>query len=218
MRSRGAFEVWAHALVSMVGAAVLTACSAAPAGSKPPPAWSSGSPGAGQVASGLEAERLFPLVDGHVYQYRTSTDEGASGLLVARVHRSSARVGELRTPSGTRRFEYREEGLAILREGAWVLVFRLPMGEGTWRGEHGGTARWDAQGLRVDTPSGAHEGCARVVEERGGDRPARFATTFCPGVGVAVLEASSGGALERADLAYVGPPFELGPEGTTRIP
>lgn len=210
----------------LLGALALAAsCAAHPSGTPEPtsaagsePGWSSSRQGAVQAASGLEVESWFPLIDGHVYQYRTSAEDGAAGMLVARVHRASDRVGELRTPSGTRRFEYRDEGLVTLREGAWVQVFRLPVGDGTWRGEHGGTSRWDAQNLRVMAPSGVHEGCARVVEERGGDRPARFATTFCPGVGVVVLEASSGGALERADLAYVGPPLDIGPDGTKRMP
>jgi hypothetical protein len=201
-------------------AASLAACSGEAPPPRGPPAWSSGARGAVGVTSGLPAEQWFPLVDGNVYQYRTSDDEGPGGLLVARVHRASASVGELRTPSGTRRFTYRPDGLATLnKDGVWALVFRLPIEQGpTWRGEHGGMARWDALDVEVEVPAGRYRGCARVLEEQRGDRPARFVTTFCPDVGVVLLDAAGGGALERAELAYVGPPFELGPEGVRRVP
>ncbi len=185
---------------------------------KGPPAWSSAR-GDRAARSGTEAESWFPLVDGNIFQYRTLVDDGAGGVLPARAFRTSGKLGELRMPSGTRRFEYREEGLATLtKDGFWMLVFKLPVAIGpTWRGEHGGIARWDATDLAVEVPAGKFTGCARVVEERGGDRPALFATTFCPGTGVVVLEAAGAGAHERAELTYAGPPFDLGPEGTKRV-
>lgn len=210
----------------VVVAIACAACADPPPPVKAAPGWTAGR-GDATARSGLPAETWFPLVDGTIFQYRTTSEGGASeadgpqaGILPARVFRSSARVGELRMPSGTRRFEYRDDGLATLtRDGVWAMVFRLPAEVGpTWRGEHGGTARWEAVDLAVEVPAGRFTGCARVREERGGDRPAVFATTFCPGTGVVVLEAAGGGAAERAELVYAGPPLDLGPDGTKRLP
>jgi hypothetical protein len=39
------------------------------------------------------------------------------------------------------------------------------------------------------------------------------ATTFCPDVGIVLLEAASGAAIERAELKSYGPPVEIGPDG-----
>jgi len=214
-------------IVVLLPGAVL-ALAAAACGDPPPPprtapAWSSQGAGDRAARSGLAAESWFPLVDGTILQFRTSaeSDEGpGGGILPARVFRASARLGELRMPSGTRRFEYREDGVATLnRDGVWTLLLRLPVEPGaTWRGEHGGTARWEAVDLAVDVPAGRFTGCARVREERGGDRPAVYATTFCPGTGVVILEAASGAVVERAELVYAGPPLDLGPDGVVRVP
>lgn len=187
------------------------------------PAWSAGGAGDRAARSGYASEEWFPLVDGTILQYRTTTesDDGpGGGILPARVFRASARLGELRMPSGTRRFEFREDGVATLnRDGVWTLLLRLPVEPGpTWRGEHGGTARWEAVDLAVDVPAGRFTGCARVREERGGDRPAVYATTFCPGTGVVILEAASGAVVERAELVYAGAPLDLGPDGVVRVP
>ena len=96
-------------------------------------------------------------------------------------------------------------------------MLKLPVDPTTsWRGEHGGKTRWDGSQIPVDVKAGHFDGCARIVEERGGDRPARFVTTLCPDVGVVLLEASQGEIAERAELSYYGEPLDLGPEGTKR--
>lgn len=177
--------------------------------------WTAPSKGQRNVSSGYDAERLFPLVDGHVYHYVTQNETGDRGLLVARVHRADASSGELRFPSGVRRFEYTAEGVRIASgagEGAWLL--RTPVAQGaSWRGEHGGTTTVAAVGMRVETPAGTFEDCVRTLEQRGGDRPVRFETTFCPGVGVVAVEAASGASYERADLKSYGPAVSVGPDG-----
>jgi hypothetical protein len=209
-------------LALVLAAAVVAGCAGAAPPARSAPAWSSSGAGDPAARSGLASEEWFPLVDGTILQYRTTSegDAAGSGILPARAFRASARTGELRMPSGTRRFEYRPDGVATLnRDGVWVLLFELPIApETTWRGEHGGTARWDAIDVAVEVPAGRFTGCARVREERGGDRPAVFATTFCPGTGVVLLEAMGGGAAERAELVYAGPPLDLGPDGLRRVP
>lgn len=212
--------VRSHVRALAVAAVLAAACGEGTPEAKGPPAWSSGGRGDRAARSGTEAESWFPLVDGNVFQYRTVVDDAPGGVLPLRAFRTSNRLGELRTPSGNRRFEYRDQGLAVLnKDGFWMMVFQVPVATGgpTWRGEHGGIARWDATDLAVEVPAGRFAGCARVVEERGGDRPGLWATTFCPGTGVVILEAAGAGAHERAELTYAGPPFDLGPEGTRRV-
>lgn len=198
--------------------ALLLGCGSSPAAQSGPPGWVKGEGGKRGARSGTPAEHWFPLVEGQLFQYATTTSDGTPGILAARVHRASDTVGELRMPAGTRRFQYDVAGLKTLnKDGVWVFVFQLPIDPGaSWRGEHGGKMRWDGASLAVDVKAGHFEGCARVVEERGGDRPARFLTTFCPDVGVVLLEAMQGEIIERAELSYFGEPLDLGPEGTKR--
>lgn len=198
---------------------VLLACGDKPAPSPKDPGWVKAAGGKRGARSSFPCESWFPLVEGQLYQYATRTGDGTPGILGARVHRTSDTLGELRMPAGTRRFQYGPEGVQTLnKDGVWVFIFKLPVDPTlTWRGEHGGKARWDAGGLAVDVKAGHFEGCGRVLEERGGDRPQRFATTFCPDVGVVLLEASQGETAERAELTYFGEPFDLGPEGTKRV-
>ncbi len=197
----------------------IAACGDPPASVAKAPGWVSTEGGKRGARSSFACESWFPLVEGKLYQYATRTGDGTPGILGARVHRTSDTLGELRMPAGTRRFQYGPEGLHTLdKNGVWVFVFKLPVDPGvTWRGEHGGKTRWEAGGLAVDVKAGHFDGCGRVVEERGGDRPARFVTTFCPKVGVVLLEASQGETEERAELTYFGEPFDVGPEGTKRV-
>ncbi|WP_437733455.1 hypothetical protein [Sorangium sp. So ce1335] len=183
----------------------------------PPTAWNAAADGQKGASSGTQAERYFPLVDGHVYHYVTLGDGGGQGLLVARVHRADARRGELRFPSGVKRFEFTGEG--VVRSDTGVFVLKEPIAPGTtWTGEHGGRARIAAVDAAVEVPAGRFTGCVQTVEERLGDRPARYVSTFCPDVGVVALEAASGASYEKAELKSYAPPFDMGPDGVRRTP
>lgn len=205
--------------VAFAFATLVAGCAPGPAGKGAAPGWVEGDGGKRGARSGFAAEGWFPLVEGQLFQYATTTADGTTGLLVARVHRTSDTVGELRMPGGTRRFQFSADGVSTLnKDGVWAFIVKLPVEPAArWRGEHGGQTRWDASPIPVEVKAGHFDGCARVVEERGGDRPARFATTFCPGVGVVLLEATQGDIAERAELSYYGEPLDLGPEGTKRV-
>jgi hypothetical protein len=69
----------------------------------------------------------------------------------------------------------------------------------------------------VEVPAGRYDDCVQTLERRGGDRPLSVATTFCPEVGIVLLEAASGAAMERAELKSYGPPVEIGPDGVQRV-
>lgn len=77
--------------------------------------------------------------------------------------------------------------------------------------------RLAAQGLTVTTQAGSFTGCITTIEERRGDVLVRVSTTLCPDVGIVWLEVQSGGAVERAELVYHGPPVDVGPDVTKRI-
>lgn len=194
----------------------LAACGgAAPAAA--PKASTFTAPASGVTAtSGTELERFFPLVDGRLYEYRTEGDSGERGLLVARVHRTDAAHGELQYPTGTKRFELASDGVRAT-SGAYVLKAPLEVGA-TWRGEHGGDVRVVSTSASVQTPAGSFSGCVQTVEERLGDSPVRYTTTFCPDVGIVELQAASGETVERAELRSYGAPTTIGPDGLDRVP
>ncbi|AUX27145.1 hypothetical protein SOCEGT47_077250 [Sorangium cellulosum] len=183
----------------------------------PPPAWNAAPDGQRGASSGTQAERYFPLVDGYIYHYATTNEVGEQGLLVARVHRAGERHGELRFPSGVRRFEFTAGGVVRSDTGAFVL--KEPIAPGTtWIGEHGGRARIAAVGVAIEVPAGRFSGCVQTVEERLGDRPARFVSTFCPDVGVVAIEATGATSHEKAELRSYAPPVDVGPDGVRRLP
>jgi hypothetical protein len=172
----------------------------------------------GSATSGTALERFFPLVDGHVYQYETEAADGGRGQLTARVRRPEARQGTLSMPGNARTFVYRDDGVLLGGAGAETFVLKVPIQPGnSWRGEHGGTVEIVAVDAAVDVPAGHYTGCIRTVEQRGGDLPLRVETTFCPEVGIVLLEATNGADLERAALRSYGPEVDLGPEGVRRI-
>ena len=170
--------------------------------------------------SGTPLERLFPLVDRHIYQYVAETDSGEQEALVARVSRSEAAGGTLHLPGGKKTFRYQADGVLLTRpDGAPVYVLKQPLTVGnSWRGEHGGTVEIFEVNASVSVPAGTFGGCVTTVEQRGGDRPLRVTTVFCPDVGIVLLEATSGAQLERAALKSYGPPVEIGPDGVRRLP
>ncbi|WP_437622052.1 hypothetical protein [Sorangium sp. So ce1151] len=197
-------------------ALALLGCGGAP-GAARPAAWNAAPHGQKGASSGTGAERYFPLIDGHIYHYVTMSEGGEQGLLVARVHRADERHGELRFPSGVKRFEFTGEG--VRRSDTGVYVLKEPIAPGTtWTGEHGGRARIAAVDAAVEVPAGRFTGCVQTVEERLGDRPARYVSTFCPDVGVVALEAASGASYEKAELKSYAPPVDVGPDGLQRAP
>ncbi|APR83580.1 Hypothetical protein A7982_08929 [Minicystis rosea] len=205
-------------LLSPLLALALAAC----AGGPPPPAsspWLVPSEGQKDVASGTPLERFFPLVDGMVYTYLSVNEVGEQGLLVARVHRTDPKHGELRFPTGSKVFEYAPDGVVLKGRGADSYVLKAPLDVGTtWVGEHGGKTRVLSVTAGADTPAGHYDGCVQTLEERLGDRPIRYSTTFCPAVGVVSLEVATGANYERAQLKTYAPPMRMRPDGTDRLP
>jgi hypothetical protein len=210
--------------VNVAGACALTALAAAlsACGPSEPAPRAAAQPSYGDApipgaafTSGTLAERYFPLVDGYVYSYATMSGNGDTGVLVSTAARGSPTHGELRSSAGARRFEYTPQGVVSAATGAFILKEPLVVGS-SWRGEHGGVTRIEGVDLMVSVLGGTFKGCVRTIEERGGDVPARYDTTFCPDVGVVALEVASGMSLERAELKSYAPPVRIGPDGLVR--
>jgi hypothetical protein len=151
-------------------------------------------------------ERYFPLEDGKVYRYDTK-DGDVTGMLVAAVRRVDRAHGELRLSNGIKRFVLTADGVSYA-DGAFLL--KLPLDAGaSWPGEHGGTTRIVTIAAEVSVPAGRYTSCIRTEETGGRVADARYETTFCPGVGIVLLEVFSGAARGRAELRSYDAPYRF---------
>lgn len=156
--------------------------------------------------SGSSAEQYFPLEEGRVYAYATS-ENGETGMLVAKVHRSDATHGELRLSNATKRFVFTPEGVAY-DGGAFILKAPLDVGT-TWPGEHGGTAKVVSIDASPKVVAGSYSSCIRTVEEGGRPEGSKYVATYCPGVGMVLLEVHAAGAEAKAELKSYGAPVKI---------
>lgn len=165
----------------------------------------SGSPSSTPPSKGVSSvETYFPLEDGRLYQYAT-LEGGETGMLVAKVHRVDATHGELRLSNATKRFVYTEGGVAY-DGGAIILKAPLDVGA-SWPGEHGGVTRIVSTSTSMTVPAGTYAGCIQTAEE--GGRGAKYTTTYCPGVGMVLLEVSTSSGEARAALKSYGLPAKI---------
>ncbi len=128
-------------------------------------------------------------------------------MLVAKVHRTDASHGELRLSNATKRFVYSPEGVAY-DTGAFILKAPLDVGK-TWPGEHGGTTRVAAIDAAPKVQAGSYGSCVQTVEEGGRPPGSKFTTTYCPGVGMVLLEIQAAGAEAKAELKSYGAPVKI---------
>ena len=204
-------------LRALAPAALLAACSGPAANANGSSKFFDPPTGAAGATSSTDVEKYFPLVDGTIFHYETTNEAGERGVLIARVHRIDATRGELIFPTGKKRFSYTPQGVRLDPLGDFVLAAPITAGA-SFRGQNGGRAVIEDTDVVIDVKAGSYRGCLRVVEERGGDTRARYATTFCPGVGIVALEAQSGMSFERAELVSAGPPVNLERDGVTVVP
>jgi hypothetical protein len=174
-----------------------------------------------QTGTHGELERLFPLEAGHTYRYAVETDKGPD-VWLARATRQTPERGALQYPTGTKQFEYTAEGVRELLPMGSVYLLRLPLALGNrWYGRQNSTIEIVAVNAVAELPASAggeaaaqrFTGCVQTLETRGGDLPMRTATTFCPDVGIVMLEAASGDQMERAVLVSHSKGVDLGPDG-----
>lgn len=158
------------------------------------------------ASSGTALERYFPLEDGRIYQY-TTNEGGDSGMLVAKVHRVDTTHGELRLSNATKRFVFTNDGVAY-DGGAFILKGPLAIGT-SWPGEHGGTTRIATVDASPKVLAGSYSSCVQTIEEGGRPQGSRYTTTYCPGVGMVLLEVAALGNEARAELKSYGMPVKV---------
>lgn len=151
-------------------------------------------------------EQYFPLEEGRIYHYVT-TENGETGMLVAKVHRTDVAHGELRLSNATKRFVYTPEGVAY-DGGAFILKGPLDVGA-KWPGEHGGTTRVATADAAPKVPAGSYGSCVQTIEEGGRPQGSKYVTTYCPGVGMVLLEIVVTGGEARAELKSYGAPVKI---------
>ncbi len=211
----GAFGTGARAFAAWVVALGVAGCASEATGTRATAMWTEPTSGTTYPPSGMMVEDYFPMRDGHIFQYDTLNEQNDTGLLAVRVKRDDPFRGSFRYPSGSKVFEYRSDGLFSVTANVYVLKTPFEVGT-TWKGEGGSTVKLTAMNTIVNTPAGRFENCVQTLEERAGDRPMRLGTTYCPGVGVALLEAASGASFETASLKYHGAAVPIGPDGVTK--
>lgn len=149
---------------------------------------------------------FFPLEEGRIYHYVTN-ENGETGMLVAKVHRTDASHGELRLSNATKRFAFKPDGVAY-DGGAFILKTPLDVGT-SWPGEHGGTTRIASTDAAPKVPAGTYASCVQTLEEGGRPAGSTYTTTYCPGVGMVLLEIKVQGGEARAELKSYGMPMQL---------
>ena len=128
-------------------------------------------------------------------------------MLVAKVHRTDATHGELRLSNATKRFVFSSEGIAY-DTGAFIL--RGPVAVGTsWPGEHGGTTRIASIDAAPKVPAGTYASCVQTIEEGGRPPGSKYVTTYCPGVGMVLLEIRVAAGEAKAELKSYGAPVKI---------
>lgn len=151
----------------------------------------------------------LPLEDNTVMSFETETEGSADrGILIMQVTRPRPKVVELNIGGKIRRLDLTDEGVRIV-EGGWLLKKPLEVGA-TFAGQNG-QVRVATIHVSVDVPAGHFKECVET-EEIGS--AARTITTYCPHVGIALLEVESMSVKnpERvtARLKTHGPRIDLG--------
>lgn len=170
--------------------------------SKPPE-----SPTSKAKVAATGTETYFPLEEGKLYNYVTN-EGGDTGMLVANVHRTDPQHGELRLSNTSKRFVFLPEGVAYDNGGAFILKAPLDVGN-QWPGEHGGTTKVTKVDASPKVIAGSYSGCVETVEEGGRPPGSRYVTTYCPGVGMVLLDVTAAGGEARAELKSYGMPVKI---------
>lgn len=151
----------------------------------------------------------LPLLDKTVMSFETETEGSADrGLLIMQVRRPRPNLVELAIGGKVRRLDLLKEGVKIV-EGGWLLKTPLEVGA-TFVGISG-NVRVSSITREVTVPAGHYRECVETVEI---SPEARTTTTYCPLVGIVLLEVDSMSVHNpehvTARLKSHGPLVELG--------
>lgn len=154
----------------------------------------------------------LPLLDKTVMSFETEIEGSEErGLLIMQVRRPRSDLVELTIGGKVRRLDLLKEGVKLI-EGGWLLKAPLEVGA-TFVGMSG-NVRVSSITREVAVPAGRYKECVETVEI---SPEVRTTTTFCPLVGIVLLEVDSMSVQnpERvtARLKSHGPLVDLGGDG-----
>jgi hypothetical protein len=143
------------------------------------------------------------------------------GVFMLKTRRYGTDHLELIGPRRTERLAYRPDGIVREVEGTYLL--KTPVQEGqTWPLGPSASARIGKVGVSVKVEAGEFDRCAEVVEQRTGAVRGTITTTFCPDVGMVLIETKgeSGDTQihERVELRSFGKAIDIGPAGVRKSP
>jgi hypothetical protein len=152
--------------------------------------------------------QMLPLTDRTVSNFNMSTDIGDQGILVLEIFRPRPELAELKIAGRIQRLAIEETRISQTTGG---ILLEEPLTQGrTFKGAFGTVTITETNQL-VTVPAGTYAGCLTTVEESR-DPPKRAVSTYCPGIGLVMLEVESFGedsALVRTELTYHGPRVDL---------
>jgi hypothetical protein len=159
----------------------------------------------------------LPLENDTVLSFETETEGTAErGLLIMQVRRPRPNVVELDIGGKIRRLDLTSDGVKIV-EGGWLLKKPLEVGA-TFTGQNG-PVRVKSIHTAIDVPAGHFTDCVETEEV---SPAARTLTTFCPLVGIALLDVESMSVSnpERvtARLKAHGPRVDVGSDQVRVVP
>lgn len=131
---------------------------------------------------------LYPMAVGNAWSYDVDTGDGESVLAVFRVLALEGNIAEVEVTGvqDVQRYELRPKGIFRVAKGAFLLRAPIVVGA-TWSSGGGMTARVVATDRRISGSAGQFERCVEVLEQ-GAASGSRITTTYCPGVGPALVE------------------------------
>jgi hypothetical protein len=166
------------------------------------------------LAYEMNSMRWLPPGDDIVYAYKTEDlVTRNTGVMSLRLRHAMGDTVDLVTSQFSETLRYQDNG--ILRERTGTLLLKTPPEPGTkWISGPRVTARVVRAGLRVAVEAGTFEGCIEVLEERPVPVPSTITTTFCPDVGIVLIEtlAKEPPIRERVELRSFGKAIDLSPK------
>lgn len=129
---------------------------------------------------------LYPLATGYAWSYDVDAGDGAPVLAIARVVALEGGVAVVVMGAGSeQRYAVGPEG--IRRVGQDGFLLKAPIAAGaSWQASAGVSARITSLSERVTTEAGTFERCV-LVEEQNSESGQHILTTYCPGVGPALV-------------------------------
>jgi hypothetical protein len=194
-----------------IGASLLLLAALTGCGGEPPAKSPDGSVG-GPVT---DVQRLMPLEHNTVFAYKTTSEDGTTGIYVIEVGRPRSTMAELKVAGNVVRRYISADGVQAPGGG---YILRVPLtSDAEWKGEFGEVSI-KSMSRSIKVPAGDFGNCVETFEEAETPAYTKTATTvFCPGIGMVyyLLEGEQSGVKvsEKLELKSFGPRYVAGVGG-----